>query len=107
MQGKMGIKDDAGYSASRWEILGLMKSAALERGQDNITVNAILAGQIDTPLTFNEHGAASSGLAATRRRLPYRSASCVRRGGAGDGCRVCSHTQGRSESELTSGESDV
>ncbi|MEI9901585.1 MAG: SDR family NAD(P)-dependent oxidoreductase [Hyphomicrobium sp.] len=34
-------KDGAAYSASKWGILGLMKSAALELGAYNITVNAI------------------------------------------------------------------
>lgn len=35
MQGKHGTKDGASYSASKWGILGLMKSAALELGQYN------------------------------------------------------------------------
>jgi NAD(P)-dependent dehydrogenase (short-subunit alcohol dehydrogenase family) len=51
MQGKHGTKDAASYSASKWGILGLMKSAAMEFGQYNITVNAILPGLVDTPLT--------------------------------------------------------
>ncbi|WP_246696201.1 SDR family NAD(P)-dependent oxidoreductase [Mesorhizobium sp. SARCC-RB16n] len=54
MQGRMGTKDGASYSASKWGILGLMKSAALELGQHNITVNAILPGLVGTPLTYNE-----------------------------------------------------
>ena len=40
MQGKHGTKDAASYSASKWGILGLMKSAAMELGQYEITVNA-------------------------------------------------------------------
>jgi NAD(P)-dependent dehydrogenase (short-subunit alcohol dehydrogenase family) len=51
MQGKHGTKDAASYSASKWGILGLMKSAAMELGQHNITVNAIIPGLVDTPLT--------------------------------------------------------
>jgi NAD(P)-dependent dehydrogenase (short-subunit alcohol dehydrogenase family) len=51
MQGKHGTKDAASYSASKWGILGLMKSAALELGQYNITVNALIPGLVDTPLT--------------------------------------------------------
>ena len=51
MQGKHGTKDAASYSASKWGILGLMKSAAMEFGKHNITVNAILPGLVDTPLT--------------------------------------------------------
>jgi len=51
MQAKHGTKDASSYSASKWGILGLMKSAALELGQYNITVNALLPGLADTALT--------------------------------------------------------
>ncbi len=50
MQGKHGTKDGSSYSASKWAILGLMKSAALELGKCNITVNAVIPGLVDTPL---------------------------------------------------------
>jgi NAD(P)-dependent dehydrogenase (short-subunit alcohol dehydrogenase family) len=53
MQGKHGTKDAASYAASKWGILGLMKSAAMELGQYNITVNAVVPGLVDTPLTRN------------------------------------------------------
>jgi NAD(P)-dependent dehydrogenase (short-subunit alcohol dehydrogenase family) len=51
MQGKHGTKHAASYSASKWGIIGLMKSAALELGQYNITVNALIPGLVDTALT--------------------------------------------------------
>lgn len=51
MQGKHGTKDASSYSASKWGILGLMKSAALELGEHGITVNAVLPGLVDTALT--------------------------------------------------------
>jgi NAD(P)-dependent dehydrogenase (short-subunit alcohol dehydrogenase family) len=51
MQGKRGTKDGASYSASKWGILGLMKSAAMELGEHNITVNALIPGLVDTALT--------------------------------------------------------
>ena len=54
MQGREGTKGGASYSASKWGILGLMKSAALELGEHNVTVNAILPGLVGTPLTYNE-----------------------------------------------------
>jgi NAD(P)-dependent dehydrogenase (short-subunit alcohol dehydrogenase family) len=54
MQGKHGTKDASSYSASKWGILGLMKSAALELGEFNITVNALIPGLVDTPLTRYE-----------------------------------------------------
>ena len=54
MQGKHGTKDASSYSASKWGILGLMKSAALELGEYNITVNALIPGLVDTALTRYE-----------------------------------------------------
>jgi NAD(P)-dependent dehydrogenase (short-subunit alcohol dehydrogenase family) len=50
-QGKHGTLNGAAYSASKWGIIGLMKSAALELGPYGITVNALIPGLIDTPLT--------------------------------------------------------
>jgi NAD(P)-dependent dehydrogenase (short-subunit alcohol dehydrogenase family) len=54
MQGRHGTKDASSYSASKWGILGLMKSAAIELGQYNITVNALVPGLVDTPLTRHD-----------------------------------------------------
>ena len=54
MQGRYGTKNGAAYSASKWGIIGLMKSAALELGKHKITVNTIEPGLIDTPLTRND-----------------------------------------------------
>ena len=54
MQGKHGTRNAASYSASKWGILGLMKSAALELGEYNITVNALIPGLVDTDLTRYE-----------------------------------------------------
>ena len=53
-QGRHGAKHGAAYSASKWGIIGLMKSAALELGVHQITVNALIPGLIDTPLTRHE-----------------------------------------------------
>ena len=52
-QGRHGTKGGSAYSASKYGIIGLMKSAALELGSDAITVNAVIPGLIDTPLTRN------------------------------------------------------
>ena len=52
-QGRHGFKNGAGYAASKWGIIGLMKSAALELGEHQITVNTVEPGLVDTPLTRN------------------------------------------------------
>jgi NAD(P)-dependent dehydrogenase (short-subunit alcohol dehydrogenase family) len=53
-QGQHGTKFGAAYSASKWGLIGLMKSAALELGGHGITVNAVIPGLIDTVLTRHE-----------------------------------------------------
>jgi NAD(P)-dependent dehydrogenase (short-subunit alcohol dehydrogenase family) len=53
-QGRHGMKYGSAYSASKWGIIGLMKSAALEFAPYGITVNALVPGLIDTPLTRHE-----------------------------------------------------
>ena len=58
MQGKHGTKDASSYSASKWGILGLIKSAGMELGQYDITVNALIPGLVDTPLTVTAPGCA-------------------------------------------------
>ena len=53
-QGRHGTKNGSAYSATKWGIIGLMKSVALELGSHKITVNAVIPGLIDTPLTRHE-----------------------------------------------------
>jgi NAD(P)-dependent dehydrogenase (short-subunit alcohol dehydrogenase family) len=61
-QGQHGTKFGSAYSASKWGLLGVMKSAALELGAYKITVNAVIPGLIDTPLTrHRERYAAAAG----------------------------------------------
>jgi NAD(P)-dependent dehydrogenase (short-subunit alcohol dehydrogenase family) len=69
MQGKHGTKDAASYSASKWGIIGLMKSAAIELGRYNITVNALIPGLVDTALTRYETRLRES-MAETGRNVP-------------------------------------
>ncbi|MDX1522704.1 MAG: 3-hydroxybutyrate dehydrogenase, partial [Anaerolineae bacterium] len=48
---KVGGKYIAAYSASKHGVLGLTRSLALEFVADNITVNAICPGYVNTPMT--------------------------------------------------------
>ena len=78
-QGRHGTLYGSAYSASKWAIIGLMKSAALELGRYKITVNALIPGLIDTPLTRHEEryaqaiqvaGGTPTGSIATTRKSP-------------------------------------
>ncbi len=53
-QGQHGTYRAAAYSASKWGLIGLMKSAAWELGEHGVTVNALVPGLIDTALTRHE-----------------------------------------------------
>lgn len=52
-QGRHGMRDGAAYSASKWGVIGLMKSAALELGEHQITINTVEPGLVDTDMTRN------------------------------------------------------
>ncbi|MFT4084937.1 MAG: SDR family oxidoreductase [Nocardioides sp.] len=43
----------AAYTASKWALRGLTRSASLELGEQGIRVNAVMPGLIDTPLMAN------------------------------------------------------
>lgn len=72
MTGRTGL---GAYSASKWAVRGLSRSAALELGQDRIRVNTILPGLVETPMTMAAYGAEEilqrgSGLAVGRAGTP-------------------------------------
>jgi NAD(P)-dependent dehydrogenase (short-subunit alcohol dehydrogenase family) len=47
--GHLGLPGRAPYSASKWGVVGLTKTLAIELGRDGIRVNAILPGAVDGP----------------------------------------------------------
>lgn len=53
-QGMKGLKHGAAYSSSKWALVGMAKSAAIDLGGHNITVNVVVPGLIDTTMTRNE-----------------------------------------------------
>jgi NAD(P)-dependent dehydrogenase (short-subunit alcohol dehydrogenase family) len=73
-QGQHGTLSGASYSASKWGLIGLMKSAALELGRHGITVNAVIPGLIDTALTRHEDRYAQAISAAGRQPSGDRKA---------------------------------
>jgi SDR family mycofactocin-dependent oxidoreductase len=50
MGGRMGIPDLAAYNATKWGVIGLAKSVALEVAKEGITVNVICPTTTQTPM---------------------------------------------------------
>lgn len=47
--GMRGYRYRAGYSSSKWAIRGLTRTSAIDCGEHNINVNAIMPGIVETP----------------------------------------------------------
>jgi len=47
--GRMGLPWRTPYAATKWAIVGIVKSLAIELGPDNIRVNAVLPGIVEGP----------------------------------------------------------
>jgi SDR family mycofactocin-dependent oxidoreductase len=56
MGGRMGIPELAAYNATKWGIIGLAKSAALEVAKEGITINVICPTTTQTPMVQPEGG---------------------------------------------------
>lgn len=54
INGLVGFAGKAGYNSAKHGLVGLTKVAALEGALDNITVNALCPGYVDTPLVRNQ-----------------------------------------------------
>jgi len=56
MGGRMGIPELAAYNATKWGVIGLAKSVALEVAKDGVTVNVICPTTTQTPMVQPEGG---------------------------------------------------
>jgi len=54
MMGRSAAPGMAAYSASKWGVIGIAKSAALELAQTGVTVNVVAPGNISTPMVLND-----------------------------------------------------
>jgi NAD(P)-dependent dehydrogenase (short-subunit alcohol dehydrogenase family) len=54
MGGRMGIPELAAYNATKWGIIGLAKSVALEVAKEGITVNVVCPTTVQTPMVQPE-----------------------------------------------------
>jgi SDR family mycofactocin-dependent oxidoreductase len=50
MGGRMGIPDLAAYNATKWGVIGLAKSVALEVAKEGITINVVCPSTTQTPM---------------------------------------------------------
>lgn len=57
--GRQGVPGVANYASTKWGVIGLTKTVALELGPHNITVNAVAPTAVETPL-YRSPGQAKS-----------------------------------------------
>ena len=77
----MGCPNRAPYVASKWAVVGLTKTLAMELGDDLITANAICPGSVEGPRidTVIERDALSRGKTPAEIRALYTRQSSLRR----------------------------
>jgi SDR family mycofactocin-dependent oxidoreductase len=50
MGGRMGIPEQAAYNATKWGVIGLARSVALEVAKEGVTVNVVAPCTVQTPM---------------------------------------------------------
>lgn len=68
--GMQGARNAIAYSASKWAVRGMTKSAAAELGRHGIRVNSIHPGLIETPMLHQLPGVDSGQMDQMMRRIP-------------------------------------
>lgn len=53
LAGRSGLANTAAYCASKWGVIGMVKSIALDVAKRNVTVNAVCPTAVNTPLISN------------------------------------------------------
>jgi len=53
--GRGAMRNLGHYGASKWGVIGLVKSVALETATDGITANVICPATVGTPMVLNDH----------------------------------------------------
>lgn len=66
--GHRGVPNKSSYAASKWAVVGLSKSAALDYAGDNIRINVVSPGAVMTPLLNRVQG--EQALLAIQRATP-------------------------------------
>jgi NAD(P)-dependent dehydrogenase (short-subunit alcohol dehydrogenase family) len=79
--GRLGFTMRSPYAASKWAVVGFTKSLAVELGADNIRVNAILPGHVETDRFRRvvEAKAKALGLAPAEMRRQYLDVVSLKR----------------------------
>lgn len=75
-----GYPQASAYAASKWALLGLSRTAALELGEHGIRVNAVCPGAMDTQMISEESragGGAVGGLPIPRAGRPEEASALV------------------------------
>lgn len=82
--GRQGVVGNGSYPTTKWAVIGLTKSAAMELGSANITVNAIAPGSVNTPLYRSQGQLQSMGLKSFAKQdevvgqfLPLKTATAL------------------------------